>query len=570
MFKFLATIGGKPPHPLTNVEAVTRWMDDLPVGDSVKVIEALTQQIKEYIDQQQTVTHERLAVLKALDQGAQTVLSVLCKQYLQNPRMSKLIESRLWNTVNSYLYEILRAYHSLLMEYIADPKNSKISAAIPLLTARTLWYFGRDAKWSYYRYAQPDPKLWKRMHNLYGFSVHEKFETSSMKLYDEDVNETSIEQLYLQSLMLETLNTGSLTPRQLNLIERWLPMLLNRTHLASTHHSERHAFYVNLEENRGARRIKQIQPSAALRFWGTFEVQEKLDDLRSQLTAGAIPAKLGLTEDCRLPSCLELLERIAYLWAPIGLPQTQRAFERKHCVKPIEVVRGLSDICWNVRADNVRAQQAKKAKTADGLSYDAMVDVHLYGFITQRTHDKIGQSKDEKIEQAITHEHWVMENESQGGYGAHITDQADDWIRLGKLVGLKPAQKDYWNIGVVRRMLHTEPTQLYIGIEVIVEHPVALLLRAEKSEERPLSVDGIDTQDVKIPFPALFLKGGGQFAKTDAVILHSAEFASGRELWFSIRGTTYHIRLKHVLEQGDDWLRASFEVLGKDTPNTHK
>lgn len=563
MLKFLATIGSRSAHPLTNLDAITRWMGSLPMGDSVKAIEALTRQIKEYSGQRQAVTKDRLAVLNALDQGAQEMLEILRNQYLQNPRMSRVVESRLWNTVNGYYQEILRAYHAHIMEYIGNPSGSKIAAAIPRLTARTLWYFGLDAKWSYYRYTPPNPKLWKRMHNLYHFSEYEEFETQSLKLYEENSSETSVTQLYLESLMLETLNTGSLTPRQIHLIERWMPMLVRGIRLEQEYKQACHVFYVNLEENRGARRVRRIEPGEAMRYWDTYGLKEKLDALRSQISAGALPVKLGLTEDCKMPTCLELLERIAYFWSPTGLKRTQRAFERKGSMKSIEVVRGLSDICWNVRADNVRALKAMTAETSDGLSYDEMVDVHLYGFVTKRTQAKVGQGKDAKIEHVIAHERWVMENESAGGYGAHINDQADDWVRLGKLVGLKPEKKGHWNIGVIRRMCRTQPNQQYIGIEVVVERPMALVLRAEKSENRPLTVDGIDALGIKMPFPALFLKGAGQTAQSDALILQSAEFSSGRELWFSVRGTTYHIRLKHALEHGDDWLRATFEILAK-------
>ena len=463
--------------------------------------------------------------------------------------------------------EILRAYHSHVMTYIGNPSGSKIAIAIPRLTARALHYFGLDAKWNYYRYTQANPKQWKRMHNLYHFAEYEEFETQALKLYDDDSDETTVTQIYLQSLMLETLNTGSLTPRQIHLIERWMPMLVRGICLEQVFKQERHVFYVNLEENQGARRLRRITPSESQRYWDTYGLKDKLDALRSQLSAGALPVKLGLTEDCRLPACLELLERIAYFWSPTGLKRTPRAFERKNAMQSIEVVRGLSDICWNVRADNVQAMRSQTKETSDGLSYDEMVDVHLYGFVTKRTQVKVGLGKDENIEHVIAHERWVMENESEAGYGAHITDQADDWIRLGKLVGLKPEKKGHWNIGVIRRLRRTQPNQQYVGIEVVAERPVALVLRAEKSEERPFTVDGIDTLDIKIPFPALYLKGAGQTAQTDALILQSAEYASGRELWFSVRGTTYHIRLKHALEHGDDWLRTSFEVLSKDAAN---
>jgi len=563
MLKFLATIGRKPPHPLTNLDAITRWMSTLPMGDTLKALEALTLQVRDYVDQRQATSKERLAVLYALDQGAQELLDILRSQYLQNPRMSRAVESRLWNTVSAYYQEIIRAYHTLIMEYIGNPSSSKIAAAMPLLTARALHYFGLDAKWSYYRYTQANPKLWKRMHNLYHFAEYEEFETQPLKLYDEEPSETSVAQLYLESLMLETLNTGSLTPRQIHLIERWLPMLVRGIRLEQEYKAERHVFYVNLAENRGAHRVRRVTPGEAMRYWDTYGLKDKLDTLRSQLSAGALPVKLGLTEDCRLPACLELLERIAYFWSPTGLKRTQRAFERKNAMKSIEVVRGLGDICMNVRADNIQAQRAQAGEASNGLSYDEMVDVHLYGFVTKRTQVKVGQGKEEKIEHVIAHERWVMENESEAGYGAHINDQADDWVRLGKLVGLKPEKKGHWNVGVIRRLRRTGNNQQHVGIEVVAERPLALLLRPEKNVDRPLTVDGIDTLDIKLPFPALYLKGAGQPAHTDALILQSAEFASGRELWFNARGTIYHIRLKHALEHGDDWLRASFEVLAK-------
>ena len=566
MLKFLATFSAKPTNPLTNLNAITRWMSTLPLGDSVKAVEELSKQIKEYCDQQLPVTKERLAILSALDQTAQELLDLLRSQYLQNPRMSRVVESRIWNTVNSYYQEILRAYHSHIMEYIGNPSSSKIATAIPMLTARALCYFGLDAKWSYYRYTQANPKLWKRMHNLYHFAEYEEFESRPLKLYEHEARENNISSLYLQSLMLETLNTGSLTPRQIHLVESWLPMLVGDISLQQQFKPEHHVFYVNLAENRGARRVRRVVPSETMRYWEANGLKQKLDDLRQQLSAGAVPAKLGLTEDCKLPTCLELLERIAYFWSPTGVKRKQRAFARTNTMKSIEVVRGLGDICMNVRADNVQAHRKQAGETSEGLSYDEMVDVHLYGFVTQRTQDKAELDKDGKIEHVITHERWVMENESAAGYGAYINDQADDWVRLGKLVGLKAEKKGHWNIGVIRRLRRTQPNQQHVGIEVIDEHPMSLLLRAEKSEDRPLSIDGIDntlTLDLKIPFSVLYLKGAGQTAQSDALILQSAEFANGRELWFNVRGTIYHIRLKHALERGDDWLRASFEVVAK-------
>ncbi|MBT9613413.1 MAG: hypothetical protein IV108_09140 [Burkholderiales bacterium] len=561
MLKFLTTIGRKPIPPLTDALSITRWMEELPMGDAVETIEAVVKQIKEYCDQGLPTTKERLAVLTVLDQGAQDALETLRDQYLQNPRMSRMMESRLWNTVMLYYQEILRAYHGHLMEYIGNPTGSRIGLSIPLLTARAVNYFALDAIWSYYRYTEANPKLWKRLHNLYHFAEYEEFERQPLKLYEEGVD-TSIAELYLQALMLETLNTGSLAPRQLYLIERWLPMLVKGIQIAREFKPTQHTFYLDLNENRGAHRVRRVEPQENLRYWDTYFLKEKLDNLRAQLTAGALPARLGLTEDCKLPTCLELLERIAYFWAPTGIKRVQRAFERKHIMQSIEVVRGLNDISLNVRADYARSARPATAADADDISYAEMVDVHLYGFVTQRTQVKLGQGRTEKIEHAVSHERWVMENESEGGYGANINDQADDWVRLGKLVGLKPEKKGHWNVGVIRRMRRISPHQQYVGIEVIAERPMALLLRAEKSENRPLSIDGIDSVGFVMPISALYFKAA-QADQVDSLILQSAEYAKGRELWFNAKGFTYHIRLKQAVERGDDWLRASFDVLAK-------
>ena len=565
MLKFLSTLGRKPIPPLTNLHSITRWVDELPMGDTVATIEAVVKQIQEYCDQGGPTTKERVAVLGVLDQSVQGALEMLRDQYLQNPRMSRMMESRLWNTVMRYYQEILRAYHGHLMEYIGNPTGSRIGPSIPLLTARTVRYFALDAKWSYYRYTEPNPKLWKRLHNLYHFSEYQEFERQPLKTYDEEV-ETSVADLYLQALMLETLNTGSLAPRQLYLIERWLPMLVQGIAIEREFKPTQHTFYLDLDENRGAHRVRRVTPKETLRFWDTYGLKDKLDHLRAQLSAGALPARLGLTEDCKLPICLELLERISYFWSPTGIKRLQRAYERTRMMKSIEVVCGLNDICVNVRADNVPALRAANASDAGDISYAEMVDVHLYGFVTQRTQVKLGQVQEEKIEHVVAHERWVMENESEGGYGANVKDQLGDWVRLGKLVGLKPEKKGHWNVGVIRRMRRLDQNQQYVGIEVISERPISLLLRADKSENRPLSIEGIDAIGFVAPIPTLYLKGSHP-DQGDTFILQSAEYAKGRELWFNAQGFTYHISLKQAAERGDDWLRASFDVLAKTAIN---
>jgi hypothetical protein len=547
---------------MTSLHTATQWMKELPLGDMYAANEQVVKALREYNAQKLPATKDRLAALFHLDEGAQEILQGLWNQYLLNPRMSRSIESRLWNAVFAYYQEILHAYHAHLMEYVANPNGSKVRSFLPLITARTVRYFALDAKWCYFRYERVNPKLWKRVHNLYHLAEYEEFERLPISLYESvEGSGTSVAHLFLRALMLDVLNTGSLLPRQIELVDQWLGMFARDLVLEKDFKPARHTYFVDLSEPRGARRVRRVEPAPSKRYWDTFTLKEHIDGVRQQLVAGAMPAKLGLTEDCKLPACLELLDRIGALWSPT-VKRAQRAHQRTRVMKQIEVVRGMPDICAQVRYDNEQAAAARKGQDpSSDLSYEAMVDVHLYGFVTRRTQVKLGQEREEKSKPSGALERWVMENESDNGYGALIDVAEDDWVRLGKLVALKPERKGGWRVAVVRRLERMNPTQHSVGIEVLSANPVALAMRAHSSEETGYTIDGVDAVDVVRPTLALFLKGDAAANTPDTLLIQSADYAPTRKLWFKARGSTYNIALKQVLERGDEWLRVSFEVL---------
>lgn len=562
MFEFMS-FKRRPVDPMTDLHTMTQWMKELPLGDMYAASEQVVKALREYNAQRLPTTKDRIAALFHLDEEAQEILCGLWSQYLLNPRMSRSIESRLWNAVFVYYQEILQAYHGLLMEYVAHPGGSKIRQHIPLIAARAINYFALDAKWCYFRYERINSKLWKRIHNLYHLAEYEEFDRRPLKLYEQDEGGTSVAHVYLRALMLDVLNTGSLLPRQIDLVDHWLGMFVRDLVLEKDFKPARHTFFVDLTEARGARRVRRVEPSENKRYWDTFTLKDHIDSIRADLAKGAPPVKLGLTEDCKLPACQELLDRIASLWSPT-VKRSQRAHERRRAMKQIEVARGMQEICAQVRHDNEQAILRQKGREGESeLSYDELLDVHMYGFVTKRTQVKLSQERMSQFSTAQAHERWVMENESESGYGALIDVAEDDWVRLGKLIGLKPERKGSWSVAVVRRMAHMNPKQYSVGVEVLSDNPVALMLRAHHKRDSGYTIDGVDAVDVVLPAPALFLKGNAEAGQADSLLLQSAEYALGRELWFNSRGMAYRITLGQVQERGDDWLRASFRVLSR-------
>lgn len=571
MLSFLP-FGRKKPSldPLGNLKAATVWMQELPMGDAFAAHEKVVAALGEFNEKADLSGRERLHVLMQLDEVARDLQQGLTQQYLLNPRMSRQVESRLWNEVFSFNWQMARGYHIFVMSYVADPNHSDIRHEIPLITARAIRHFAMQAKWRYFRYETIGAKLWKHVHNLYRLAEYEEFDGKFLRLYPKCERDTTCAGEYLQLLSLDVLNTNSLFPKQVEMVDLWLDRWVSELKLEKDFDPERHVFSVNLGDSKGPRRVrKPATDESMMRYWGTSRLLASMQQAGEALKQGKPPVELGLGEDCRLPACTEFIERIAQQWSAVG-ERVRRQHERVARVKLIDVVKDFPEICGLVRQDNeartpVQDDDEQKRK----LSYDEALDVRLYGFVTQRTQTKVEQAGVRSQQAAVRHhshhERWLMENESAKGFGATVEKVDNDWIRLGKLMGLKPERSHYWVIGVVRRLALLESGQRNVGIEILAQNPVAVTLKASKPRHSGYTINGVDAVDIVVPVNALYLPSSTEDKTGVSLILDSVEYVPGRHFELSARTRCYSIALGRLIEKGDDWVRASFEVLRKAT-----
>ncbi|MEN6584883.1 MAG: hypothetical protein ABFE02_02380 [Sulfuricella sp.] len=558
-----------PSDPLGSLKAATSWLHELPMGDTFAAHEKIVTLLNEFNEKTEPPSKARLQVLMHLDEGAQELQHTLIQQYLRNPRMSRQIESRLWNAVFSFHWQMARGYHMFVMSYVGNPNSSDIRHDIPLITARAIRHFAQQAKCRYFRYETIGAKLWKHVHNLYRLSEYEEFERKPLLIYPKCPGHTTCAEEYLQLLSLDVLNTNSLFPKQIEMVDLWLDSWAAALKLERDYDPQRHVFCVNLGEDKGPRRVRK--PPAAdsmLRCWGSDALMERVRQTKDALQHGETPAKLGLGEDCRLPTCLEFIDRITQQWSASGEGRVRRKQERVATVKLIDVVKDFLEICVQVKQDNEalspkQEEEEQKVK----ISYEEMLDVRLYGFVTQRTQAKLNQARQpqpaQQPQKAAHQERWLMENESSSGFGATVDAVHDDWVRLGKLVGLRPERSHNWVVGVIRRLSLLESGQRNVGIEVLAKAPVTVMLKASKPRHSGYTVDGVDAVDIVLPVSALYLPPNVEDKSGVSLIMDSVEYAPGRHFELSARSRSYSIAMGRVIEKGDDWLRASFEILQK-------
>ncbi len=542
----------KPLTPLSDLKSISSWMENLSLRDSYAAHAEILQKLAELNDEL-VFSRERLAVLMFLDESSQSLQQGLCKQYLASPRMSKSTERKLWDAIRIYYWNMTKAYHGFIMEYVAHPDDNPWIDSLPLIASRAMRFFSQESKWHYFRYEPPEARTWKHIHNLYRFAEFQEFQRKPLKLYEPDKSVTCCEREYVQAMMLEKLNSGALYPRQLELADHWLRTWSDGLVLEQRYDDSRHGFFCAFNEDRGARRIRNYERDPMKRYWSTKSLTDALTQCKTAIQNGDSQARLKLGEDCKLPACLSLLDTVIAAWAQTGVPRSPRKHARVATKKIIEVTQGFPQIHENIKEDN--ALHAGRRDVP--ISYDEMLDVKMYGFITTRTITRRSQARHSEESKTAGTERWIMENESEQGFGAVIKEKNNDWLKPGKLVGLKVEKNSRWMLGVIRRMQKILPDQFYVGIEIVCRAPVSVELR-----ELNKSAGQNTGSAASLPFISIYLPKEETAANNATLIMQNVEYAKGRKLELTARTKSYRIIMGEAAEKQDDWARAAIEVLG--------
>lgn len=535
---------------LTNLKTVTRWVRDLPAGDIYSAQEKVVKSLVEFNQARQGHDKDRLEVLMHLDEETRDMQAALCQQYLRNARMSKTIEGRLWLTIHAYYWEVTRAYHGFLMDFIANPGGGRIEDLVPKLTARAIRGFADIIKWRYFRHEKIDEKIWLRLHNLYRIAEFDNFATEPVTVYPGDPRPFSPAEEYGRVLLLAPFGSGTLMPREIEMVDHWLRNWSGYIRLDSQYDPERHTFCVDTALGQGCRRCGGRGEAASLRYLPTQGLLGRLAEVREALKNGATPASLGLTEDFRLPEGYALIRRVEAEWQ-LPCAGDRRRDERQPRSGRYKVIHGLATIC----AELTRADRQAHAERP--LSPEEIQDIKLYGFVTERTRERLlEQERASTLQQRK--DIWEQRDASASGAGFRLGRRDGDWVRVGRLVAISPIEEDRWTIGLVSRVVRQDEENWHVGVRWLDGEVVPVTLAPHGADSGlAYIVDEPEAPVAEQGGMALWLRDGGE-----SLILDGAHYA--RERTYVLRATKADnqlIRLLAVEESGEGWLRVRFDLV---------
>ena len=550
MFEFLKT--GK--DPLADVRSAERWLMLGVSADALALHEELMVELRRIAAPSAKLTPRRLAALFIVDDHAEHVFKSLMMQYVDHSNRSAKIERQLWTAMFDLSHAFETAYRVYARVALDHERNAKWQQALPELICRYLVHLGRDAKARLYRYEAWMPGRWAELHALLGLATSRTIERVPVQLA-RDRPPTTIEHQYLMILVLRLIDTGNLTPRQVEEVwdelDGWCATL--RLSLAPKSVT---SFYVDLAGREGLKRRTAGALEGSVLFVDTQPLQAVMTQQQVTLEQ-AIRMNPRSEESTRLSEKLNLLARFAVKVDPEYRPLARHG-ERTPADGQVDAIVGLAKIAGFLREED----RDPDYQLHSGKSFGGTLELAVFGRM-RNEFDRRTEFARHRLAQYMTPGGpWELKDISQTGFRFLASMRAASVFAIGTLVAIRPHRASQWTLGIVRRMRRQTSERTEIGMRIIASTIAGVdLVEQRRSAQADYLVDGEESVGSGRSFVALFLtlKKTESDPGVQSLVLPASEYHAGKRLTLVTSKTIYRVVLGSVMEKQPEWVWTAVE-----------
>lgn len=437
-------------HPLDEKDAERTLSNDLAGKNPVLALE----DVAGYLDSIKTAENLKPArafeIVDLLDRAGQPFKQQLDRQYaVEGERLTKFQQTRLMNTVSLFLTEVATGYRFCLAKYEVGAVGAQpLKAQLPLITCRAMRALAEQLKWTLLRYGAVETGVWTDLGSLYKLGESLQFAQSAIQLYRGAERTSSPEREFLAALMLAASSPDGLLPQQIEVAWRVIDHLAQYFRIAASPSAG--AYYVfDLSGARPPGRVSShAAPTPTTRCFGPGDAFAAVEQMvRIIAEENTLPPRLALPPETDLALVRTTLEHLVRYWAPVLPERTQR---RHRLMEHVAVVHNFEEVVAQV----------------GGLFLES-------SFV----------SNDEE---------WVVENESEGGFGAYVAQPNGAWVSVGKLIGVRREEGVSWGVGILRRVSMDAKGDRYVGIQMLARGgaAVTILTASMSAKDSPIQAEG--------------------------------------------------------------------------------
>jgi hypothetical protein len=526
--------------PLRSASYADRWIAQLPTGDAIAIQKEALELVATFPGARKEVGATQVEALLKIDARLEPIVAQLTQQYVTNYQKSTAVESRLWHAVFDLVKAFVAAYHASLMAGFPRADNKRWRAILPWVLVRLVHYKGLDGRFRLFRYSHWIPAQWRDFHELYEFGRIRGWQREQLVFGAGAFAKpgVSLEQVYLNSLLLMRLDSGNFTPDQVEWaakqLEDWTPSLT-----LVPPPGEGAGFFVDLTGAQGLRRRDRPHAGGRSLYLDAgpiyARVVERMRWLPEQDDDVPQPGDLPPREQ-RL-----LLMRLAALFGPDAIAHAPRA-ARHAADGELRVVVGLQALTRAV----AEIERLPDAARTPGVSAS-------FDEVTQVMNPTVNP---ETMARRIRGSIWRVVDRSETGC-RFIAPVKDAPTRLGELIAMKDGE--HWMLAVVRRMQRQQVDEVTVGGEIIAKRLVRVMMRSWMAP-----ADAGRGEDER-PFFGIYLPAhsANRQGAQRSLIGPDDKFPSGGMVELDTGNGRYLIRFSQTLERQAGWTWALFNAVRK-------
>ncbi len=544
---------------------VLPWAHEIQAMPDLIAIEYATKRLTENLNSGIFDNHQYIEAFFSIDAETHALVERVSAEYLESDHIDLDYESYVAQVV--YLYH--RQIYNTHLKLIRNPAPAEPQVLLTMLLRATNSAI-EMIKWRYYQFQSAPTNIWLQLAKLYSIAEENALLNESMPLYadlnDVNLNDastdadkstqklTTMTAAYLQACMLGSLETLSFKPQQIALtckiIDTWSANLT----IDKEYDTLTHSFYIDLNQNKPAKRIRNYKPSETHRYWSLDVINSKIELGLSLLEFNIAPKQAKIIEITQQKYALITLSALRAEWSRVDASRQRRSVERTSTSKNANITFGFESTCNRIHQDESALKKIRTTKTANTEKSDT--DTSLAN--DQDQSNVIYVDLDTSALSTIV-------DESNKGVGLQVRKQANE-VSIGMLVSIVDLGKNHGHkVGVIRNIKPIAGNQLHIGLELLSR--AVFCIEAEnissQLENTTMANEFSDTagnfSHDSTRFSCLYLPKAFSNSTEDTLIISRHQYNKKNLYSINISGKKISIKLNEVVAQHENWLRVTYQ-----------
>ena len=502
-----------------------------------------------------------LGALVAYDRHATQLGKRLVVRYVEGDAQLRSLDRRVYTAALRLSRAFAQAYENMLT-HVRQAQDSSWRAHASTVLVRLFRHRQLEFLLRIFRYKKRNSEQWRQLHESYRFAMDRGI-TRERPVTDTATNPLgnarSVEQEFIQILLLDALNTGQFSPRELHnasrVIARWRHLLTLEIAVNPAEAPTAHAgFFVDLDGAEGLTRVRRDGAGTLLHL-DTTPLIRAIDAELTTLAAGRAPvATLAPAPDPH-SGVDALLAKLQYAFAPTP-PYIRRRGDRLPVSMSVQVVTGLPSIIHVLRLSAQRMTAPPGAVAGlDGIT--AAPRSHLPGAAASVLGEETVSVAGTATMMGAIPRSWQVKDRSDSGCRMRGKTTDLNGLIPGSLIALGEGADAPWTIGVVRRLRRLMVDHVEISVEYIGRKPRYVKI----AMTHPQNATG--QSGTGKCYAALYLPASEAHPAMPikTLLLPACAFNPGATVTLITSTTTHALCLNRPLQKYADFVWTSFSVV---------